>query len=515
MIVRKSCKPDVCSPWIDLIKELLCAGKPACKLAFGQAIVSQKTVTIVAQHGNGSLEYSIDGVLFQDSPTFLNQPCGNHKYFVREKSNSACIAAGYAFIACDCIPEWKNTEEPPLTQCINGKVHSYQTDGCGNFDYKLTNDNCPPPCVPVWVDVAPQETQCVGGKIQVKIQDGCGSFGWRLTKADCNVCVAPQVPQATISQASCLNGSPAGDAGIHFAGVSAADRYGYSQGAIYSGAAYAQAQAMPVGGNLDITGLAGSGQDNTFVFRFFNGGDGCFTDREAVIPALNCPPQCVTPTFDLDKEDPTCNGGPSNNDGKLLLQNVTGGVKYQPCQDTTFTCAADFANAPVIAGPGPVTVYDQIGFFADQPYKDFAVRVYATEFCFETKTLRFYNPCGPEPCLLPAYQDKTASSATCTSGGMLNNDAWIKITGIANATKYGYSVGVAYSGPDFNAAEPLIASELTISNLDGSGNDTSYMIRLFNLAGDCFLDVAITVIGGDCQTPNCCDMIITSIELTD
>lgn len=499
-----------CAQLADAIKGLV-GSSPVCRLTFS-SIVSQSSVTVVAQNGNGILEYSSDGTLWQESPTFSAQPSGNRKYYVRERANPACAAAGFVTVGSGgggggCNTNWQNTATPPVTLCIDGFVNNYQTDGCNNFKWTSTNVTCNTGCVPgSTVDVSPQVSECFDGFTRIRTTDGC-TFGWRTTTTACgNSCVMPTGPEGvTVVPSTCPDGDMANNGSINYGPVVGADRFAFwptSQ----SRPTFAQATTLPGNGIVSLNSLTGSSSDREYRLTLYKATDQCYLEKTVIMPATVCVTECELPVFTLSKANPSCGGGASNSDGILIINGLQNGDRYQICEATIFNCTSNYATATPITGSGAVIIKSNVGFSQSEAYKDFSVRVFnGNSECQKTEYIRFDNPCYVQVCVPPSHSTPVGIAATC-SGTSHNNDASVSITGLVNVTKYSYSTGGTYSGPAFAMATAISSASLVIPGLAGSANQTQVTVRMWNGLETCFKDTVVDIPGkvcnGTCVAPN-------------
>jgi len=553
MVVRYVSSPSLCDDVANVIKDALGA-KPACKLTFGGSIIQGTTITIIPANSNNAVQFSNDGVLWQDSATFTNQLPGPRKYYIREAGNQACVAANYVTVPGCATPApsvvtpvnyVQNTTASPLqatgvalkwyTTATGGTastvvpVPSTTAVGLTSYYVSQTLNGCEGPraqiqvqvsasgCVPgQTVDVSPQVTECINGFVNIKTTDGC-SFGWRVTSATCggSGCVYPVGPNSiqTVSSTCDNAGNYLNNGHFEYGPVYNADRYAYYLPGTQTRPVYADALTVPENGLIEVTGIPGASTDKSYRLIVFNGTTECFIERIANFGLVTCTITCVTPTFNFVKTDATCNGTATLSNGILRLTNIVNGTRFQLCEGNTFQCPSDYDNATVFSGAGPITMASNIGFTSSQEYRDFNVRVFNnSSTCYTTTPLRFYNQCYQTPCINPTHGTVSVTPATCaSSSGTINNNAIISIPGVGNTTKYGYSSGTVYSGPTYSTAFDS-GSTITIANLNGSSTDSPYVIRMFNGRNNCFIDVAVTVPGVNCVVP--CDTPAFTITST-
>lgn len=499
---------DKCEQTIDAIKDEYGNCEDAtCTLQFGSLTVILDTVTFNVIGGNGEIEYSRDGVLFQDSPNFLKEPCGTHRYYARQRNNIDCVVSGEATVAynCNCVPNWVPTENPPLENCLDNVLNWRMTDGCGHSEWRPAPGNPACGCVSNWQPTQyPAITRCNSdSKVEVLMKDGCGHEEYRVTDSTCVPCVTPSAnSSASITPATCTSaGVLQANGSFLLGGISNADKYGLSIGSVYNGPSYSAATTF-TGTTINPIGLANStDSQTTYTVRLFNKTDSCYLDKNIVFAQVVCQQTCAfVPAYTFYKEDPTCgSGGASNANGKLLITNWSNADRYQMCEGSLFSCPANYPGAVLLPSSGPVTVLSNISFATGQSYRDFTVRVYnGNQNCYLDTTLRFNNPCAGSTCTSPSATGGTGSAATCT-GNVPNNNASILVSGIANADRYGFSLGTVYSGPVYSGATAVTSTSVAISGLTGSNNSQQYRVRLFNGSDTCFVDVAIVVPGSSCS----------------
>jgi hypothetical protein len=92
------------------------------------------------------------------------------------------------------------------------------------------------------------------------------------------------------------------------------------------------------------------------------------------------------------------------------------------------------------------------------------------------------------PVCTPPTRLVTATDPTCTTTGT------IELTSTANGDKYGLSLGSTYTGPAYSAAAAVPGSlPAIIKGSLSNAADSTFTIRIFNLANDCFKDTTVTV----------------------
>ena len=484
---------------------LSAVGNPVtCSVQFGTPVVSNNNISLAPTGYSGAMEYSRDGVLFQDSPLFTNFECGTHKLYIRQKNNTDCIVAGYATVNynCACIPNWQNTENPPLDNCIGNVLHYRQNDGCGHSEWKPSQPAIPCGCIPKWVPTTdPVTTKCEGGFVWWRITDGCGKFEWEkqvTTCVDPAQCVSPNSAfAATTISATCNQaGQILTNASFVLTAISNADRYALSPGPTYNGPNYANAIEF-TGPTLVVNGLTGYDHDHSYILRLFNGNDECIYDRPINFLGTTCNPACVLPHFVLEKVDPTCTGSVGSN-GILKITEIQNATRWQLCESGIFDCPPNYNAATPITGTS-VNLATNIGFAANQQYRDFTVRVYnGSQGCFVDATLRFSNPCFGSGCIEPTFSAITGIAATCT-GSTLNNNASITLADVTNAVKYGHSNGPTYGGPTWGSAPTVPGANFSITGLPGSSAETQRTVRLYRTL-ECYVDIVVEIPGRNCES---------------
>ncbi len=110
------------------------------------------------------------------------------------------------------------------------------------------------------------------------------------------ICVLPTAGTNIPTAGTCTGTTSNDDAKVDFTGITNADKIEKSEGATYTGAAYASATGTVTGGNASFTGLKHNMQ---YTFRLWNGANTCFTDVTITTPtktcAISCPPKVCSP----------------------------------------------------------------------------------------------------------------------------------------------------------------------------------------------------------------------------
>jgi hypothetical protein len=322
----------------------------------------------------------------------------------------------------------------------------------------------------------------------------------KITISTTNCAVVCIIPSATFTQsaATCSTaGAPNNDGKISIATLANADKYGVSIGTTYTGPAYAAATAVgtPV---FDIqTAIPNTGQ--TFTVRLFNGADGCSKDTTIVVGKTTCTIPCYIPSATFTQSAATCSSsGVPNNNGKISISTLTNTDKYGVSVGATYTGPA-YATAIAVGIP---TFDIQTGI--PNTGQTYTVRLYnGANGCSKDTTIvvgKITCIVPPPACVLPsATFGQTA--ATCSTAGVPNNNGKISINALANADKYGISVGTTYTGPAYAAAiavgTPTFDVQTTVPNAG-----QSYTIRLYNGNDGCSKDTTIVVGIVSCCNPN-------------
>lgn len=510
LVIRRLPQLDDCAPVIDAIKEIVGAGGGGpvagpCTVKISSITVLGKSVTINVEGSTANLEFSADNISYQSSPTFNNRPCGENKYYARQKNSPACIDAKYATVSqdCECVPDWKPTN-PPVPDCRDGYVAIKLEDGCGNVDWQMTSTPCGGGCDETYNDVNPPVTDCVDGKVRYLQRNGCDQTRFRTSSENCNTCSQPSLPtNAQLTPATCnTSGQILANGAFTLGPINGGNRYGLYPGTTYNGPGYDIAAGIPGNGYITVTGLQGQSYSNSYVVRIFNGSNNCFVDKVITFDPVNCQSQCVIPSFTFSSTPPSCNGNASNNDGILHFSNYANVTRIQICVGSSFVCTPNYNTATPVSGSGPINIVQNLGFTAQEQYRDYTVRAYnGSQGCYSDATFRYMNPCySSGSCTTPGNSTPTASQATCT-GSVLNNNASILITNITNANKYGFSTGSTYSGPNYANGLPVGGSQINLTGLVGSQNSTTYTIRLYNGSEECIKDIVVTIPGKVCDVP--------------
>ncbi len=221
-----------------------------------------------------------------------------------------------------------------------------------------------------------------------------------------------------------------------------------------------------------------------------------FRDRTVIINPANCGPSgCTNPTYSALVAASTCNGNIANNDGKITLTAVTGGVTYQYSLGAAFNKAAAVppirtsipANgviASTLPNPAVATLY--------------TVRVYATDTtCFADKTVTLLPvncSCVPPPFVA------TATPVTC-SGTTSNSDGRITLSAFQSGLSYQYSLGTSFNAAAAIPSSPAVipTNGVIVSNLANPTSSTNFTVRVYSTDPTCFNDKTVTLFNTSCQ----------------
>ena len=285
-------------------------------------------------------------------------------------------------------------------------------------------------------------------------------------------CTNPTADTPVVTQATCNAAGTAAnnDASISITGITNATVYAYTTNG--STPAFAGATAVS-GGAINLTGLANPAAATTYTFRIFNGSATCYIDVTATLNPKTCTPTCTPPS-------PTGTGA-SVCSGNTATLTVTGcdatypAVWYSNATLTTQVGTGNSFTTPVLS----TTTSYYVACVKDASCKSSGATVTAT--VTPLPTIKGYG-----------------KPATCSSG-LANNDAKIELYGIANATKYGYSLGTTYSGATYSGATTVTGATATISGLSSGAGNTTYTIRVFNGSDACYDDIQVIIPYSDCN----------------
>ncbi|MDA9774047.1 gliding motility-associated C-terminal domain-containing protein [Saprospiraceae bacterium] len=98
------------------------------------------TITVLASSGTGQLEYSIDGINFQTSNTFIDLPADNYSITIRDENQ--CTDLSEVEISTEDSP---NIEDVSSTSTIcgdnNGSINILANGGIGDLEYSIDGLN--------------------------------------------------------------------------------------------------------------------------------------------------------------------------------------------------------------------------------------------------------------------------------------------------------------------------------------------------------------------------------------
>lgn len=114
--------------------------------------------------------------------------------------------------------------------------------------------------------------------------------------------------------------------------------------------------------------------------------------------------------------------------------------------------------------------------------------------------------CSDCSCVFPTYNPNLVINNSTCAGSVINANGQITIIGIANANKFGWSVGAGnYNGVSYADAITLsnfnqgnIETTPTSIKLKSLSVETRIIFRLFNGANDCYKDVIVSLTPPDC-----------------
>jgi trimeric autotransporter adhesin len=124
-------------------------------------------------------------------------------------------------------------------------------------------------------------------------------------------------------------------------------------------------------------------------------------------------------------------------------------------------------------------------------------------------------------CTTPAIADVTADTATCING-VVNDNAAITVTGIANGVSYTYGTN-GTTGLFATNATPLTGNTISLTDLPNPSVSTTYTIRVYSLDTLCYNDTTVVLTPSVCPPcsitatfiQNACDDNSTTAITTD
>lgn len=124
--------------------------------------------------------------------------------------------------------------------------------------------------------------------------------------------------------------------------------------------------------------------------------------------------------------------------------------------------------------------------------------------------------CADCNCVFPIYNTNIITTNSTCNGNIILANGQILIAGIANANKFGYSIGSGdYSGPSYSSATLLntfqganIETTPTTIRLKSLSVETRVVFRLFNNDNTCFKDIVVLL-----TPPNCADEQVNIIDV--
>ncbi len=181
-----------CAEIVDIIRQLEENSKP-CNLTINEVVVEGNQVFVNVSGGNGSVEYSDNGVLFQASPIF-EKPSQDTivVYYVREVLRISCFATKTVTFeggsGGECQPQWRDVT-PIFSICIDQIRHKKQIDGCGGERFVVIENDwtptgrtrCSETCSPEPVSPtiqADETSVCLNDTVTLTAVGGSGTIRW-------------------------------------------------------------------------------------------------------------------------------------------------------------------------------------------------------------------------------------------------------------------------------------------------------------------------------------------------
>lgn len=428
-----------------------------CNISFNVTILTSDKYILSVSGNNAPLEYSNDGFSWTIIPVFDIRDRGvDVKVYARVKDNPSCLIETKV-----SIPEQPIVDDPfvpvfpPVYRCVGGFEEMKSLNSVGMEQWTKTGNVCDV-CQPNFQDVVPTVTRCRNGFVEKRQFDGCESYRYVPTNQLCQEegCIPNWVDKV---------GEPP---------------------------------------------ICMSGVKHKYVV------DGC--GNEKLVNTGELCSDCISPTFTLQKIDPTCNKdviGQSLLDGVVSIKSIANADRYQYLTGMAGKSDFSYGLATPIANGQTLISLPVYGFNIGESTKIFTVALFnGDNDCIAVKSIAVSNPCNTKTCIDPSFVNSVAVKATCSPSGAINNDASIGITGITNATKYGISTGASYYGVDCVGATSISNGQLSITNLSGANYVTQYTLRLFN-GCDCWKDFVINIPAATCQPIETCNTYIVKSGL--
>jgi uncharacterized repeat protein (TIGR01451 family) len=196
---------------------------------------------------------------------------------------------------------------------------------------------------------------------------------------------------------------------------------------------------------------------------------------------------------------PTCKNNTPQDDGIVGLTLYTSGAKYALNANPA---ALPMTSTGLPAVPSNGVLASNIS----NAFDNITVRLFhPTSGCYRDTMLTVKSPTCGVPCIKPTFV-ATPQNASC-NGTTAKNDAQILVTSAANgltysygtdSTKFSFATSVAYSGSSFN-----------ITSLPNPAAVTTYFIRVYNGAANCYMTAPVII-----QPTNCSGICVKPSAFT-
>lgn len=214
------------------------------------------------------------------SSSEINVGTTSATYFLIANNVSGCADTTQVTIASNPVPTIICSKTDVTTIGGNdGTASVTATSGTSPFTYQWSNGAATASINTLIANIY---------AVTVTSTNGCSSICSSIVNEP--NCTEPSSVSYTAAVGTCIGATPNDDAKIDFTGITNADKIEKSEGATYTGAAYASATGTLTSGNASFTGLKHNTQ---YTVRIFNATNNCFVDVTITTPSKTCATPCL------------------------------------------------------------------------------------------------------------------------------------------------------------------------------------------------------------------------------
>jgi len=199
------------------------------------------------------------------------------------------------------------------------------------------------------------------------------------------------------------------------------------------------------------------------------------------------------PSYKLEAQKPTCVDYVAQTDGKIRINNLKNGSKYDVTIGNTYTGNKTYDTAKEI--PADSILLNQV--VNPSISQSYTVRIFGEPHCFTDQTITFTKTdCG---CRTPSF-GVVVTRGSCNGTEVLS-DAKITLVDIKNGKRYGQNKGKIYTGTKtYSTASAIPTDGVILRDLANPSVMEYYTVRVMDSTG-CFTDSVLVFEPRICECP--------------